>query len=61
MYKTNLEIREALKERGIRQYQLAEMLGVFPQNLSRSLREELPAERKAKILKFIEPLPVKAR
>lgn len=49
----NIEIRNALKERRIYNYELAEMLGISEFTLSRKLRKELPEEEKQKILCII--------
>lgn len=51
--KTNAEVRQALRDKGLRQWQLAERLGVSENTLCRQLRKELPAEQKARILKAI--------
>lgn len=50
----NNEIREALKKRGLRQWQLAKMLNVNESVLSRIFREELPEAEKKRILAVIE-------
>lgn len=51
---TNLEIRSLLWKKGIKQYELAKMLGMTEFSLSRKLREELPDEEKKKIISVIE-------
>ena len=53
---TNAEIRRAMGGAGIRQWQLADALGVNEFYLSRKLRKELPPEEKEKILAVIENL-----
>ena len=47
-------IREELKKRNLKQWELAKMLGVSEFTLTRRLREELPEEEKKKILEVIE-------
>ncbi len=49
----NLEIRQAMKERRMFNYELAEMLGISEFTLSRKLRNELPQDEKERILKLI--------
>lgn len=50
----NKEIRIALVNFGIKQYSLAEYLGITETTLSRKLRKELPPEEKRRILDAIE-------
>lgn len=49
----NLEIRQAMKERRLFNYELAEMLGISEFTLSRKLRKELPEDEKERILDVI--------
>ena len=49
----NLEIRQAMKERRMFNYELAEMMGISEFTLSRKLRNELPQEEKERILNLI--------
>lgn len=56
----NKEIRCALVNYGIKQYQLAESLGMVDTALSRKLRKELAQEEKEKILATIERLAKEA-
>lgn len=49
----NLEIRQAMKEKRLFNYELAEMLGISEFTLSRKLRKELPDEEKERILDVI--------
>lgn len=49
----NKEIREAMKEKGMSQWQLGELLGVSENTVNRRLRKELSDEEKQKILKVI--------
>ena len=53
----NLEIRQAAKEAGVPLWRVAqEVYGITDSSLSRKLRNELPAEEKARILATIEKL-----
>lgn len=52
----NFEIREAMKENRLYNYEVAAALGVSEFTLSRKLRNELGQEDKAKILGVIEKL-----
>lgn len=47
-------IRDALKEKNMRQWELAKELGTNEFSLSRKLREELPDDEKEKILSIIK-------
>ncbi len=49
----NKEIRNAMKQKGITQWQLGEMLGVSENTVNRKLRKELPPDEKKKILDII--------
>lgn len=49
----NEEIRKAMKSKGLKQWELAELLGVSEQTMYRKLRTELPKEEKQKILEVI--------
>ena len=49
----NKDIRMALIETGVKQWELADALGVQDTSLSRKLRHKLPAEDKARILEAI--------
>ena len=46
-------IRKALKDSGIKQWELSEMLGISEFTLSRKMRNELPQEEKERILNLI--------
>lgn len=50
----NLKIKEALKETGMKQWQLAKLLGINEFSLSRKFREELPADETEKIISIIK-------
>lgn len=49
----NKEIRLVMFEKDIRQWELAKMLNVSEAQVSRLLRSELPADKKAHILSVI--------
>lgn len=50
----NERIREALESNAMRQWELAERLGVSEFTLTRRLRRELPENEQARILALIE-------
>lgn len=52
----NVEIRSAFMQAGIKQWQLAEALGISETHFSRKLRKELPEEEREKILSVIDQL-----
>ena len=52
--KPNAEIRIAMIEKGISQWELAGILGIGETTLCRRLRTELPKDQKAQILKAIK-------
>ncbi len=49
----NYEIKVELMKRGMKQYELASLLGISEWTLSRKLRTELPDEEKKRILEII--------
>lgn len=51
---SNKEIRTAMKEKNMAQWQLGELLGVSENTVNRWLRKELPEDEKKKILKIIK-------
>lgn len=53
---TNLDIRKQMKENNIRQWQVAEQMGISEFTLSRKLRKELPQEQKDQLLEAVEKL-----
>lgn len=53
MNMTNLPIRMALMEKRMRQWELAELMGISEFTLSRILRKELPEEEQQKIITVI--------
>ena len=54
--KANKEIRRAMGAKGLKQYQVADALGMLDGNFSRKLRKELPEKEKERILTVIENL-----
>ena len=52
----NLDIKEAIREAGLKFWQVADRLGLNDGNFSRKLRKELPEEEKAKIRAIITEL-----
>ena len=53
MKMNNLEIRGETTKKGLRLYELAELLGIDETSLSRKLRKELPEDEKQRILHVI--------
>ena len=49
----NMKIRQALMEVGMKNYQLAELMGISEFTLSRRLRKELPESEQDRILALI--------
>lgn len=49
-----MKIRQALMEAGMKNYQLAELMGISEFTLSRRLRNELPIEEQETIVSIIE-------
>lgn len=56
MRKKNAEIRQALKEARVKQWEVASVLGISEATMVRRLRRELPEKEKARILQVIEQL-----
>ena len=54
--RANEEIRRAIGAAGLRQYQIAEAIGMLEGNFSRKLRKELPNDEKERILQVISDL-----
>jgi predicted XRE-type DNA-binding protein len=50
----NARIKVALIENGMKQWQLAQLMGVHEATLSKRMREELPAEEQDRIVNLIE-------
>lgn len=51
--KANQEVREALQNKGMKQWELADLLGVSEFTLTRWLRKELTEDKKKQLLKAI--------
>lgn len=51
--KANREVREALQNKGMKQWELADMLGISEFTLTRWLRKELTEDKKELLLKAI--------
>lgn len=51
--KANQEVREALQNKGMKQWELADMLGISEFTLARWLRKELTEDKKELLLKAI--------
>ena len=49
----NIEIKMELLKQNMKQYELADLLGITEFSLSRKLRKELPKEEQEKIVKLI--------
>ena len=56
MIMNNLEVRLLIEKRRLRYYEVARAAGVSPFTLSRWLQQELPPERKARVIKAIESI-----
>ena len=54
--KLNSEIREKAKERGVKLWEIAEVLNINDGNFSRKLRKELPLTEKQAILNIIDEI-----
>lgn len=52
----NREIREAVKQTGVRMWQIAEAMHIHDSALSRKLRHELTAIEKAQVMEIISKL-----
>lgn len=52
----NAEIRELIRKKRLRHYEIAEALGVNEFTFSRWLRNELPDDKKCEIIKAIEQI-----
>lgn len=51
--KANQEVREALQNKGMKQWELADMLGISEFTLTRWLRKELTEDKKELLLRAI--------
>lgn len=52
--KANKNVRAVLNRCGIRQWQLADLLGISEQTLCKTLRHELPESKQAEMTRLIE-------
>ncbi len=52
----NKDIRLAVKETGVKMWQLADKMGIADTTLCRRLRKELPEEQKRRILEIVDEL-----
>lgn len=50
----NMKIRKALMDAGMKNYQLAELMGISEFTLSRRLRNELPEAEQERIIALIQ-------
>ena len=50
----NIEVREAIKESGLKHWQIADMIGVADTTFCRMLRRELSESKKQEILTAIQ-------
>lgn len=49
----NIKIRKALKETGVKYWELARLMGISDATLCRRLRDEIPAEEQDQIVELI--------
>ena len=52
----NKDIRLAVKEDGVKMWQLADKMGIADTTLCRRLRKELPEDQKRRILEIVDEL-----
>ena len=52
----NAAIRTRAKEKGVRLWELAEIMGISEPTITRRLRRELPAEQQEKMLALIDEI-----
>lgn len=52
----NKDIRLAVKETGVKMWQLADKMGIADTTLCRRLRKELPEDQKRRILEIVDEL-----
>lgn len=52
----NKDIRLAVKENGVKMWQLADKMGIADTTLCRRLRKELPEDQKRRILEIVDEL-----
>ena len=51
---TNMKVRMAMMENGLKQWEVARLLGIHEAVLSRKMRDELPEEEQDRIVQVIE-------
>jgi transcriptional regulator with XRE-family HTH domain len=54
----NIEIRNLIKQKRLKHYEVAEAIGISEYTLSKWLHSEMTAERKEKVLQAIESIKV---
>jgi hypothetical protein len=52
--KKNIDVRKAIKNAGVKYWEIADSLGMYDGNFSRKLRKELSQQEKNEIFKIIE-------
>ena len=52
----NIEIRQAINDKRLRYYEVADALGIHAESLSRMLRKELDGEQKQRVLDAIKSI-----
>ena len=52
----NIEIRQAISDKRLRYYEVADALGIHAESLSRMLRKELDGEQKQRVLDAIKSI-----
>lgn len=52
----NMEIRKKILESGVRQWMIADVLGITENTFSKKLRKELPKKEKEKVLEAINTI-----
>ena len=52
----NIEIRQAINDKRLKYYEVADALGIHAESLSRMLRKELDGEQKQRVLDAIESI-----
>ena len=59
--KRNMDIRNYAKERGVKLWEIAEVIGICDGNFSRRLRRELPPAEKQRIKEIIDNINAQER
>jgi len=52
----NIEIRQAINDKRLKYYEVADALGIHAESLSRMLRKELDGEQKQRVLDAIKSI-----